>query len=202
MYVPSPASSAPSKLRREAEARLMEGSAPATSGWPTSINALQLLYNLASDPASADDALKLLHELQVHQVELDLQHEQMQGIQRELTEDLTRYRSFFESAPMACLAVGTEGQIVEGNAEAARLLETSPAEWRGRRIDAWLTPASRPPLLALLERLRAGGSLETCEVQTSGSTSRLLRLVARTVRGLGILVALTESPDRGPAEPA
>ncbi len=202
MYVPSPESSAPSRLRREAEARLREGSAPPTSGWPTGINALQLLYNLASDPASADDALKLLHELQVHQVELDLQHEQMRGVQRELTEDLTRYRSFFESAPVACLAVDPDGVIAEGNAAAASLLEAT-AEWRGRRIDAWLTPASRPSLLTLLERLRAGSSLETCEVRTSGSVPRSLRLIGRTVPGVGyILMALIDCTDPRLPEPA
>lgn len=202
MYVPSPESSAPSKLRREAEARLQEGSAPPTSGWPTGVNALQLLYNLASDPASADDALKLLHELQVHQVELDLQQEQMRSIQRELTEDLTRYRSFFESAPVACIAVGPDGVIMEGNAAAAGLLDDT-AEWRGRRIDAWLTAASRPSLLALLEQLRAGGVLETCEVQTTGRVPRSLRLLGRTVPGLGCsLVALIDCTDFRLPEPA
>ena len=86
-------SAEPSKylqLRVDAEARLDEGSAPPTNGWTVSVGALTRLHNLASAPESVDDALKLLHELQVYQVELDLQHEQMEATRRELAEDLAR----------------------------------------------------------------------------------------------------------------
>lgn len=77
-------------LRQRAEGRLEEGMAPATLGWSTGTGALTLLHRLAGDPASAGDALKLLHELQVHQVELDLQHEQMEQQLLELGEALRR----------------------------------------------------------------------------------------------------------------
>ena len=66
------------QLRVDAEDRLEHGTAPPTRGWPTGSEALRLLHSLASAPASASEALKLLHELQVHQVELDLQREQME----------------------------------------------------------------------------------------------------------------------------
>lgn len=79
-----------SELRQHAEARLNGGQAPKTLGWSSSAQALSLLHRLASDPASAADALKLLHELQVHQVELDLQHEQMEQQLLELSETLRR----------------------------------------------------------------------------------------------------------------
>ena len=72
-------------MRLHAETVLKEGSAPPTKGWPTGVGTLSLLHELASTPARADEALKLLHELQVHQVELDLQHEQMEATRRELT---------------------------------------------------------------------------------------------------------------------
>jgi hypothetical protein len=79
-----------SELRQHAESRLQEGEAPKTLGWSSSAQALSLLHRLASDPASAADALKLLHELQVHQVELDLQHEQMEQQLLELSGALSR----------------------------------------------------------------------------------------------------------------
>jgi hypothetical protein len=82
----------PTPLRHQAETRIREGDAPQdTHRWSTGVEALTLLHDLASAPASAGDALKLLHELQVYQVELDLQYEQMELSQRELAEELHRY---------------------------------------------------------------------------------------------------------------
>ena len=76
------------ELRVTAEERLNRGSAPATRGGSTGAPALASLHRLANAPASASDALKLLHELQVHQVELDLQHEQAeQKVTEHLAED-------------------------------------------------------------------------------------------------------------------
>src|SRR5690606_2737816 len=100
MSIPPTDTNARPGLRLDAEARLKEGSAPSAKVWSTGANALSLLYTLASSPASADDALKLLHELQVHQVELDLLHEQVDNTQRELAEELARYKAFYESAPV------------------------------------------------------------------------------------------------------
>ena len=67
------------QLRQAAEDSLKQGTTPPTKGWSISADALALLYRLASNPDSAGDALKLLHELQAHQVELDLQHEQLKA---------------------------------------------------------------------------------------------------------------------------
>lgn len=186
MSVPPPESTEQARLRLEAEARLKAGSAPPTRGWPTGVGALDLLHELASTPESAADALKLLHELQVHQVELDLQHEQLEMTQRELAEDLARYQALFELAPLAYLSIGPEGAILEGNVAAARLFGVAQNELPGRRLDAFLAPESRFALLALLKRVRAGGTIEGCEVQSSSAnSSRPLQLVASLAAGSG-----------------
>lgn len=199
MSVPSLESTKQSKLRLNAETRLKEGSAPPAGGWPAGVSALNLLHKLASAPDSADDALKLLHELQVHQVELDLQHEQMELTQRELTEDRARYHAFYEFAPVAYLGVGLGGDILEGNVAAAGLLGMAQDELRGRRIDVLLTPESRPPLIALLKRLRADGPSDFCEVQLSSANRPLpLQLMASVAPdGGSFLIVLVGASDRG-----
>ena len=99
------------KLRQSAEERIDKGTAPATRGWPTGMQALTLLHGLASEPDTASDALKLLHELQVHQVELDLQHEQAEQDRRELTENLANSAALFDLAPFAYLTLEREGLV-------------------------------------------------------------------------------------------
>ena len=183
-----------SKLRHEAETRLREGAAPTTAGWSLGANALSLLHELASNPASANDALKLLHELQVHQVELDLQHEQIVTTRRELIEDLTRYEGLYEHAPVAYLNLSTQHDILECNLAAASLFGVVQDELRGRGIEKFVSPASRPALLQLLKRLRADGSRESCaiEVASAKGLKKLHMVASVTPGGRSTLIVLVD----------
>jgi PAS domain S-box-containing protein len=184
MPAPSTELAKHAKLRRDAETRLKEGSAPPTTGWSVGVNALSLLHKLASTPASAVDALKLLHELQVHQVELDLQREQIDITQREIAEDLARYQYLYECAPVAYLEASSQREILECNIAAASLFGIEPDELRGRGIDSFLAPASRPVLLLMLKGLRADGASASCEVRVgTGKTLRKLQVLARAAPG-------------------
>lgn len=188
------------RLREHAEGRLKEGTAPPTLGWQPSMDALSLLHRLASAPGSAHDALKLLHELQVHQVELDLQHEQMEATQRELVEDLARYKGLYEFAPAGYLSVGRDGDILEGNPAGAGLFGMTQDELRGRRLDSLLASESRPVLLELLRRLREGGPRDACEAHSSGG--RRLQVVANATPGGGsFLMIFVDTTDRRQPDP-
>ena len=105
-------SKSPSNLRHKALDRLSKGSAPPMRGWGIGIEALTLLYTLASTPGSAVDAHKLLHELQVHQVELDLQHEEMELSRGELASNLQLHVELFDLAPVAYLGVDLDGILI------------------------------------------------------------------------------------------
>lgn len=198
MSIPNAEAAKLAKLRLDAEARLKAGSAPPTHGWPVGVNALSLLHTLASTPESAVDALKLLHELQVHQVELDLQHEHIEATQRELAGDLARYQGLYEHAPVAYLNVSSQCEILECNIAAARLLGGGQDELRGRSIESFFPPASRPALLQLLKQLPTDGTAKRCEVQIgAGKLLRKLQVVASvTPGGRSFLVALFELTDR------
>jgi PAS domain S-box-containing protein len=186
------------KLRHDAETRLKAGSAPPTTGWSVGVNALSLLHKLASTPESAIDALKLLHELQVHQVELDLQHEQMEATQRDLAEDLAHFRRLYESAPVGYINMGPQRDIFEINDAAATLLGINRDDVLGRDFDAFLAPASRPVLLQLLKRLRADGASESCRVQmgTGSSARKLMVLASLPPGGRSFLLVLLDQTER------
>lgn len=194
MSAPNTESAKHSKLRSDAESRLKEGSAPPTVGWSVGVNALSMLHKLASQPASAVDALKLLHELQVYQVELDLQHEQIETTQREIAEDLARYQDLFERAPVAYLTLTPQRDILECNSAGASLFGIEQDELRGRSIDSLLAPASRPVLLRMLKALRADGASAKCEVHAgTGKILRKLQVLASvTSGGRSFLVALLD----------
>lgn len=187
-----------SRLRREAEVRLKEGSAPTTAGWSVGVNALTLLHELASQPASAVDALKLLHELQVHQVELDLQHEQIETSHRDLVNDMSYYRGLFECAPVAYLNLNPQRDILECNIAAAKLFGAEQEKLRGRSIDGFLAPGSRTDLAHLMKRLRPDGASESCEVQLKAApgSKRFQVLASTNSVDESILIVLVELSER------
>lgn len=141
-------------LRQQAQQQLVAGIAPASRGWGVSVEALALLHRLASSPGSADDALKLLHELQVHQVELDLQQAQIETNEQELGDEAARYRALFERAPVAHFVLDAGGRITQSNRAGAALLGLRSSELCGRRFDEFLSADSQLPLAALLRDAR------------------------------------------------
>src|ERR1700731_2473027 len=167
-------------LRHLAEARLRDGTPPPSiGGWATGVDALTLLHDLAGSPAAAGDALKLLHELQVHQVELTLQHEQLQQGQAEITEALDRYVERFEFAPVGYFIVEPDGRIIEANLIAGELFEIEKSELSGRPVESLVSPESRLTLRALLDGLRPDRAA-TCEVHAKrGGLTRRLQAVAK-----------------------
>lgn len=183
-------------LRHQAEALLLAGSAPITKTGAIGVDAQALLHSMAHSPAHASAALKLLHELQVHQVELDLQQEQLEAERNELAKTLEGYVERFDFAPVGYLAVDRDGRILEANLGAAELFGVDRDALAGRRLDSLVTTQYRVPLLGLLKKLYNGSSRESCETQVMGGAGALrhFQIVATPLPGdRSLMLALIEA---------
>ena len=127
------------QLRLHALSRLT-ADPPEIAARANPLKALTVLYELASTAETAPDALALLHELQVHQVELELQDEELRRTRVETEATLARYAALFDLAPVAYLAVDAGLVVQEANAAAARLLGAGPDELPGRSLASRLSP--------------------------------------------------------------
>lgn len=136
----NPGTEGQDRLRHTARELLRQGVAPRNSGGTLGVDALQLLYQRASNPDTAADALRLLHELQTYQVELDLLHEQLEANEQELTEELAHYRALFELAPAAYLNVASDGAIIEANRAAEKLFGESAGSLHGKTLSRLMAP--------------------------------------------------------------
>lgn len=186
------------KLREEAETRLKAGKAPKSRGHVLDQGALALLHRLSSNPASAGDALKLLHELQVHQVELDLQIGQFEANEHELSEALTHFQTLYDFAPFAYFLVDSEGNISKANLMAAELTGVDRDELTGRRIDSFLQAESQPKLLALLGQPDSNAQAVEVVMADVENGARPLLIMAKPSHDAGcILLACCEPPQTG-----
>jgi PAS domain S-box-containing protein len=100
---------------------------------------------LAAVPArlTQPSADRLLHELQVHQVELEIQNEALRQAQTELETSCNRYRDLYEFAPVAYLTLTGEGRIAEINLTGAVLLGMERQRLLQRQFSQFVSLADR-----------------------------------------------------------
>ncbi len=72
--------------------------------------------------ANIEDARWALHELAVHQVELEMQHRELKRTQQATEDAKNRYRRLYDFAPVGYCSLDREGRIVELNLTAAHIL--------------------------------------------------------------------------------
>jgi PAS domain S-box-containing protein len=84
-------------------------------------------------PWSQAEMLRTLHELAVHQVELEMQNEQIRSRDEELEAARARYYDLYNSAPVGYCTL-SEGLIEEANQTAANLLGTTPGKLAGQPL--------------------------------------------------------------------
>ncbi len=68
------------------------------------------------------DRLKLIHELQVHQIELEMQNEELELSKEKITHTVEKYTELYDFAPSGYISLSREGDIESLNFSAAKLL--------------------------------------------------------------------------------
>jgi len=129
-------------------------------------------------PTIADER-RLLHELDVHQVELELQNEELRRARVEIEAALERYAELFEFAPIGYATLASDETIREINHTGARLLGRERARLAGVRFGALVDPPDVQRFNAFLAKACEGEPSASCE------------LALNPVRGSRVHVRLT-----------
>jgi len=115
----------------------------------------------------------LVHELQVHQVELEMQNAELQVGRDRMEEVLEKYTDLFDFAPVGYFSLDETGVILEVNLMGTTLLGVERSRLINRRLPGFIAPENQPGFLAFLKRVFAGTGKQFCEaplVKENGST--------------------------------
>jgi len=117
----------------------------------------------AGVPKSKTDPQRLLHELQVHQIELEMQNAELQEARDRMEAMLEKYTDLYDFAPVGYFSLDEQGRILEVNLTGAALLGVERSRLINQPLPRFVTPASQPGFLAFLKRVFAGTGEQVCE---------------------------------------
>ncbi|MDX2444307.1 MAG: response regulator [Bacteroidales bacterium] len=87
-----------------------------------------------------DDPLKLIHELQTFQIELELQNEELLRSQQELMESKIQYTELYDLAPVGYISLGFKGLILKSNLTFTDMLLTQRSLLLNQPLSAYIVP--------------------------------------------------------------
>ncbi len=134
-----------SELRREAEDRF--AAQPRESGQPSGY------------------VEKLLHELQVHQIELELQNQELRNTQVQLQESLKQYSDLYDFAPVGYFTLGKDGLILEVNLTGSALLTADRSSLIGNRFQSFLVEEYADAFYFHERAVFKSGTKQRCEIK-------------------------------------
>jgi diguanylate cyclase (GGDEF)-like protein/PAS domain S-box-containing protein len=115
-------------------------------------------------PAAEADTRRLVHELEVHQIELEIQNEELAQSRAEVEALLRQYADLYDFAPVGYFTLAWDGAILQVNLAGARLLGVERGKLIKRRFGVFVSVESRPAFNTFLEKVFTSGSKEACEV--------------------------------------
>jgi PAS domain-containing protein len=116
-----------------------------------------------SDMAEFDNR-KLIHELQVHQIELEMQNEELKIAHDQAYEAIRKYSDLYNYAPSGYLSLSKEGDIIELNYSAAAMLGNERIHLRNTRFGFHISHDSLNAFNQLLDRSFRLNEKESCEL--------------------------------------
>ncbi|MCX5871770.1 MAG: sigma 54-interacting transcriptional regulator [Deltaproteobacteria bacterium] len=139
----------PSDLRRRAEASL-----PGKSSDVRDISAL-----------SGDEVRRLVHELHVHQIELEMQNEELRQAQAAVQRSKDRYLDLYDYAPIGYVTLDKSSLILKANLSAAGLLGMEKGCLIGKPLTSFIHENDQDTFYLHRQQVLETGTQQNCEIK-------------------------------------
>lgn len=161
-----------------------------------------------SSDFSEMDIVSLIQELEIHQIELQVQNEELRHSRQELEASQKAYSVLYELAPMGYVTLSKEGVIVQANLTAGKILQVPKRDLVGRGFSKFIHPEDRKAYFMLVREVSAGeevdhtGEIRLLRVESVPFYARVEVAPSRDASGLltGWLLIFTDISDIKRAE--
>ncbi len=110
------------------------------------------------------DIKKLLHELQVHQIELEMQNEELRHAYETTEAALKKYTMLYDLAPMGYFTLDADGSICDLNFTGADLLGDRRFSLVNSNFKLFVSDESKQVFLNFLSKVFVNNTKESCKV--------------------------------------
>lgn len=107
---------------------------------------------------------KLVHDLEVHQIELEMQNEELRRAWREIEASRNRFADLYNFAPIGYFTIDSAGQIREVNLTGAGLLGMERGLLIGKPFSQWILADSQDVFYLHMKAVLRSGERKTCEL--------------------------------------
>ncbi|MGM0504805.1 MAG: histidine kinase dimerization/phospho-acceptor domain-containing protein, partial [Bacteroidota bacterium] len=122
----------------------------------------------ASDSQHSEtETLKLIHELEVHQIELEMQSEELERARATAQESAEKYIQLYDFAPVGYFTLSQKGEIIELNLSGATMLGKERSLLINRMFGLFVSKETRTIFNHFLDKVMSSFHKESCEVSLS-----------------------------------
>jgi PAS domain S-box-containing protein len=111
------------------------------------------------------DTTELIHELRVHQIELEIQNEELRNAQLELADSRNKYCELYDFAPVGYFTLNKEGLIVGVNLTGASFLGEERGNLLKSKFSHFIAPGSQDDFYLHHKKVVESRTRQSCEVK-------------------------------------
>ncbi len=115
-------------------------------------------------PITETDAKRLMHELQVHQIELEIQNEELRQANEIAEAALKKYTMLYDFSPMGYFILDADGSICELNFSGAEMLHEKRFALVNSNFKLFIAKKSLPIFNTFFSNVFTSGAKESCEI--------------------------------------
>lgn len=128
-----------------------------------------------------EDIHRLVHELEVHQIELEMQNEELRQIRDALDASLEKYTDLYNFAPIGYFTLNRDGEIIFANLNGANLLGIDRSRLSGLSFSQLIAAEERPLFSKFMKNVFTSKDKQSCEFTINNQSESPLFVLIEAV---------------------